>query len=94
MPVPEETEGICKVFGIDHLTSLSERSLVLTSKPRKTSKVITRLRGAKIEASIVGQLTKPGNVYAVADKGRKAIKYPKFDPYWRAYWKATSRHWK
>ena len=94
VPISEETERVCKVFGIDPLTSLSEGSLVLTCHPRKTSKVIARLRGAKIEASIVGQLTKPGNVYAVADKGRKAIKYPKFDPYWRAYWKATSRHWK
>jgi hydrogenase maturation factor len=94
MPVPEETEGICKVFGIDHLTSLSERSLVLTSKPRKTSKVITRLRGAKIEASVIGQLTRSGAIYSIGNKDRKAIRYPKFDPYWRAYSKATTKHWK
>jgi hydrogenase maturation factor len=94
VPISEETEEICKVFDIDSLTSLSEGSLVLTCKPRKTNEVITRLRGAKIEASIVGQLTKSGNVCAVGEKGRKAIKYPKFDPYWRAYWKATSKHWK
>ena len=94
MPVSEETEGVCKVFGIDPLTSLSEGSLVITCKPEKTDKVIASLRGEKIEASVIGQLTKSGAVYAIGDKGRKVITYPRFDPYWRAYWKATSKHWK
>jgi len=94
MPVSEETEGVCKVFGIDPLTSLSEGSLVITCKPEKTGKVIASLSGAKIEASVIGQLTKAGAVYSIGNKGRKAIRYPKFDPYWRAYSKATSKHWK
>jgi len=94
MPISEETEGICKVFDIDPLTSLSEGSLLLTSNPRKTSKVIARLKTAKIEASVIGQLTKSGIIYATGDRGRKAIRYPEFDPYWKAYWRATSKHWK
>jgi len=92
--ISEETETVCKLFGIDPLTSLSEGSLVITCKPKRTGKLVASLRGAKIEASIIGQLTKSENVYAVGDKGRKAIKYPKCDPYWRAYWKATGKHWK
>jgi hypothetical protein len=48
----------------------------------------------KIEASVIGQLTKPGTVYATRDKVRKAIRYPTFDPYWKAYSKATTKHWK
>ncbi|MGP8127143.1 MAG: AIR synthase-related protein [Candidatus Bathyarchaeia archaeon] len=94
MQISEETEGICKVFGIDPLTSLSEGSLVLTSNPRKTSKIIARLKLAKIEASVIGQLTKPGAVYSTRDKVRKEIKYPRFDPYWKAYSKATTKQWK
>ncbi len=94
MPISQETEEICKVFNIDPFTSLSEGSLVITCRPRKTGKVLAKLREAKINSNVIGQLTKSSAVYATGPNGRRRIKYPKFDPYWRAYWKATSRHWK
>ena len=94
MPMTQETEEICKVFGIDPSTSLSEGSLVITCRPMKTGKLLARLREAKIEANVVGQLTTSSAVYATGNEGRRRVRYPKFDPYWRAYWNATRKHWK
>jgi hydrogenase maturation factor len=94
IPISQETSEICRLFDIDPLFSLSEGSLVLTCKPTKTGKVIRRLKEARIDSNVVGQLTKSRQVWEVSRKGRSRIRYPKFDPYWKAYWKATRKHWK
>jgi hydrogenase maturation factor len=94
IPISQETEEICKAFGIDPFTSLSEGSLVITCRPRKTGKVLAKLREAKINATVIGQLTKSRAIYATGNDGRSRVRYPKVDPYWRAYWNATRKHWK
>ena len=94
MPISQETEEICKIFGIDPLTSLSEGSLVITCRPKKTGKLLARLQEANIRANVIGRLTTSGAVYATGIEGRRRVRYPKFDPYWRAYWNATRKHWK
>ena len=94
IPISQETEELCKVFGIDPLISLSEGSLILTCKPTETRRVLARLTGVNIKTSVIGQLTKSRFVYGVGERGRRKVRYPKFDPYWKAYWKATNKHWK
>jgi hydrogenase maturation factor len=95
IPISQETQEICKVFRINPLISLSEGSLIITCRPTRTERLMARLRAAYIESNLIGRLTESRVFRGVDSKGRKrTIRYPKFDPYWRAYWKATTKHWK
>jgi hydrogenase maturation factor len=84
--VSDETEGICRFFSVDPLTSLSEGSLIIASRPNKTASVLGRLNSAGIQAHTVGRLTAKRSSYATTDRGRHRLKYPAADPYWKAYW--------
>lgn len=94
IPIQEETREICKFFQIDPLVSLSEGSLIIACKPRMTRRVLSRLGSERIESSVIGSLnSKTGFVYGTSRRGRFRIRYPKVDPYWKAYWKATMKRW-
>ena len=90
----QETEKICRLFKIDPLVSLSEGSLVIACRPSKSSKVVHMLKKANIYSNVVGHLTKSLQIRGVNAKGVSKISYPKFDPYWKAYWNATRKHLK
>lgn len=95
IPVTLETMEVCKLFHINPLIALSEGSLIITCRPEKTAKLLANLQAADIEAGIVGRLTKRQSLWGFNSKGAKqTIRYPRFDPYWKAYWKAQSKHWK
>ena len=92
--VTEETKAVCKLFHIDPLVSLSEGSLLLTTNPTRTSKVMSRLEKAGIPSRIIGHMTsKRSRVYASSTHGRSRLRYPEFDPYWRAYATAKRKGW-
>ncbi len=94
IPISQETREICRLFRIDPLTSLSEGSLIISCEPGKTSKVLSKLRSGGIGAEVIGRLTKrAGEACAAGKRGRVMLRYPKFDPYWRAYLKAIKRGW-
>ncbi len=91
----EETREICRFFRINPLTSLSEGSLVIASRPDKTSKVLSKLTSAGIRSQLIGRLTsRTPSVYARTKRRRVRMTYPKFDPYWKAYWKGIAKKWK
>jgi len=94
IPISQETREICSLFRIDPLTSLSEGSLIISCEPRRTSKLLSKLHSGRIGAEVIGRLTKnSGEACAVGKRGRVRLKYPKFDPYWRAYLKAIKKGW-
>jgi hydrogenase expression/formation protein HypE len=93
LPVTEETQAVCQLFKIDPLISLSEGSLVLATNPKRTSKVIQRLKTRGIATYVIGRTTKSSGVYAISEKGRRRLHYPKFDPYWKAYSTAKREGW-
>jgi len=93
--VTEESAAVCQLFQIDPLTSLSEGSLLLTTNPSKTSKVLSRLHEAGIPSRVIGHITPHSSgVYATSKNSRIKLRYPKFDPYWRAYATAKRKGWK
>ena len=95
IPVSAETEEICKLFRIDPLSSLSEGSLVIACRPQRTGKLVAALRSAGISSAAIGKLTKKRTFRGVDSRGKtRSIYYPKVDPYWKAYWKATAKGWK
>jgi len=92
--VSEETRGLCELFKIDPMVSLSEGSLIIASRPSKTDKVLAKLSSRGIPASIVGKLTSRfRGCRAVTRKGVHNLRYPTADPYWKAYAKARQKHW-
>jgi hydrogenase maturation factor len=92
--ISAETDAICRLFRINPLTSLSEGSLIIACKPARTRLLMNRLRSAGIDSDVFGRLTKNPTLYSVDPRGRKKrLQYPRFDPYWRAYWNATARRW-
>ena len=93
--IQEETREICRFFRIDPLTSLSEGTLVIASRPHKTARVLSKLKSAGIRSQLIGRLTsKTSSVYAKTKRGRVRMTYPSYDPYWKAYWKGTMKRWK
>lgn len=95
VPISEETAGICRRFRIDPLSSLSEGTLILASKPNSTSRVVRKLRGEGIVSETIGRLTKHRGKFTGIKRGRQnRIRYPKFDPYWKAYWSGIRKGWK
>lgn len=93
--VADETREICRFFRIDPFTSLSEGTLIIASRPHRTARGLAKLQSAGISAQVIGTLTsKTRSAYATTKRGRVPLSYPKFDPYWKAYWKGTMRRWK
>jgi hydrogenase expression/formation protein HypE len=94
IPISEETLGICKLFNLDPLTSLGEGSLLIASRPHRTSRVIDILQSKGTKATVIGQLSsRTRGLFGVSRKGRARIRYPKRDPYWNAYWRALRKGW-
>jgi hydrogenase maturation factor len=95
IPISTETNEICRLFRINPLTSLSEGSLIIACRPTRVGRLTAKLRGARLTSNVIGRLTRKRVFRGVDSTGTKrTLRYPKFDPYWRAYWKATSKHWK
>ncbi len=94
IPIAQETKEICGLFHIDPLTSLGEGSLLIASKPNRTSRIINRLASKRIEANLIGRLSSEvKGVYGTEPRGRVKIHYPTRDPYWKAYWRAARKGW-
>jgi hydrogenase expression/formation protein HypE len=94
IPISEETREICKFFRINPLTSLSEGTLIIASRPNKTAKVLGQLKSNGIPSRVIGRLTKSRSARATTRRGWVRLTYPSFDPYWRAYRKGTTERWR
>jgi hydrogenase maturation factor len=93
IPISEETREICKFFRINPLTSLSEGTLIITSRPNKTGRVLRQLKSNGISSHVIGRLTKTRSARARTRRGWVRLTYPSYDPYWRAYRKGRTRRW-
>jgi hydrogenase expression/formation protein HypE len=91
VPVSDETLRICKFFRINPLISLGEGALVIAARPSKTSRVLNRLKSHGISSHVIGRLTKSRSAKAITKRGQFSLKYPRFDPYWKAYRKGTTK---
>jgi len=92
--ISEETLGLCELFKIDPMVSLSEGSLIIASRPTKTDKILAKLASQGIPSRVVGKLTsKFRGCRAITHRGVHNFRYPTVDPYWKAYSKAMRKHW-
>jgi hydrogenase maturation factor len=90
--VEEGVLEICRLFGIDPYSSISEGSLVITCRPHQAEPVVAALARKGIRSSIVGELTdsKKG-MTLVQGGGETKLLHPIVDPFWRAFYDATQK---
>jgi hydrogenase expression/formation protein HypE len=87
--VPE----ICRYFGIDPYSSISEGTLIVSCREHKDQAILNALAGKGIKASIVGELTEPGRGMVLVRNGREEeLKHPIVDPFWRAFYEALQKY--
>ncbi|TMI07664.1 hypothetical protein E6H34_07660 [Candidatus Bathyarchaeota archaeon] len=92
--ISDETQMLCELFGIDPMVSLSEGSLIIASRPAKSGKILATLSSRGIPSQIVGRLTsKFRGCKGSTSKGKRSLRYPSVDPYWKAYSRAIARGW-
>jgi hydrogenase maturation factor len=58
IPLIEETRQICTALNIDPLKLLSSGSLLISSSPKKTNKILKLLSELKTLAGVIGRITK------------------------------------
>jgi len=94
--VSEESELVCKLFGLDPLVTLSEGTLLITCRPHRSPELLRRLRKEGIEAASIGDVGVRGSGRLILSSGGRGHRYvpPKFDPYWGAYVGGLEKGWK
>ncbi|MHB8104551.1 MAG: AIR synthase family protein [Dehalococcoidales bacterium] len=91
--VAESVEEVCKLFGIDPYTSISEGSLIIACRENKAVAVVRALMQKGIKSSVVGELTKPEKGMVLVENGQeKKLEHPIVDPFWRAFYGALEKY--
>lgn len=81
-----EVDKICAHFGMDPYASISEGTLIITVMPGKADQVLKALRAKNIDATIIGEVTRPGKGMVVKESGREhRLEHPRIDPFWGAF---------
>ncbi len=94
--VSRETRSICSIFKLDPLVSLSEGTLIITSKRDRVEEVQRRLRKNGIESFVVGQIEdsrKRGLWVSSGESKPRPFVPPARDPYWSAYTRFVRSGW-
>ncbi|MFW6159587.1 MAG: AIR synthase family protein [Acidobacteriota bacterium] len=90
--VPEAVEAVCKLYGMEPFSSISEGTLIITVKPEGVSQVMKALRRKRIAAFIGGEILPEKKGRWLLSKGKKSpLVHPEVDPFWEAFSKAVSR---
>jgi hydrogenase maturation factor len=84
--VPEEVAKVCRLFGIDPFTSISEGTLVLTCKKHRTAEILARITAKGIAAAVIGETLPEAEGITLVEGGRsRALEHPRVDPFWAAF---------
>jgi hydrogenase maturation factor len=78
IPLFPETEKICRATGIDPMGLIGSGSLLITCRSSQTEALVAGIRGAGIEATVVGEVLGPGRGIEAADDCGPAV-WPAFD---------------
>ncbi|MDD5066081.1 MAG: AIR synthase family protein [bacterium] len=80
---------VCEYFHIDPYSSISEGTLLLTCRSRKSGDIIRALDKKKISAAVIGRIMpKEYGIKIKEDKTEKDLVHPVVDPFWQAFDKA------
>jgi len=87
----EDTAKLCRLFEIDPYTSISEGTLIVTSRAHKAGEVLARLHDRGIAASEVGEVVGGEEGLRYFEEGRPhELVHPRVDPFWQAFSRAAA----
>lgn len=90
--VEDGVREICDFFEIDPYSSISEGTLVITSRAHRAEAIVSALHQKGIKASIAGELTRPEAGMVLVKNGKEMVlEHPIVDPFWRAFYSALER---
>ncbi|KON29509.1 hypothetical protein AC477_05815, partial [miscellaneous Crenarchaeota group-1 archaeon SG8-32-1] len=84
--IPNETQKICKHFGVDPLQLISSGSLLIATKEEMAEKIIQNLSKSDVQASIIGEIIEPTfgrNLISKAGNKTELVR-PLSDHLWKA----------
>jgi len=91
----QEAKLICDLFDLDPYMTLSEGTLLITTKSEKAQEVLKALQSSGIKAKIIGKIMRKQHGRWIEKNGEhQRLRKPTTDPYWEAYWKARQKGWK
>jgi len=96
IPVSEEALAVCRVFGLDPLTALSEGTLIVTCKPAAVDAVVASLSREAIHCSRVGRVgegTRSPGLFLSSRGSTPKPCVPGRDRYWEAYSRGVKMGW-
>lgn len=92
IPLGNEQKQLCRLFNIDPYRSLTTGSLLIASHKKATKNIIDLLRENGIKAEKVGQtLRDETHRNIITPTGKEALIYQEEDPYWNAFFDATTK---
>ncbi len=92
--ISDESLAVCKLFRVDPLTSLSQGSLVVATRPFATSRVLRALSSQELVPSVVGRfVSKDKGSRMLGSRFERSVGFPRTDQYWEAYSRATAKGW-
>jgi hydrogenase expression/formation protein HypE len=92
--VSAETKEICKLFNLDPYVTLGEGAMLISCTPEITEEVLDAIHKKGTEAEVIGKLVEKGHgVVSINSSGETVLQGTFTDPYWNAYYSATSAKW-
>ncbi len=86
IPFGKVQSAICSEFGLDPFLCIGAGSLVMTTKPECSEKVIQSLHTIGVDAVEVGFLTEKDSGCMLVDGDTQSeLEHPNVDPYWEAF---------
>ncbi len=84
---------ICRYFGIDPYSSISEGTLIIACKPHKADAVVAALAEKGISSSVAGEFIKPEEGMVLVKEGKEIeLKHPIVDPFWKAFYDSLEKY--
>jgi hydrogenase expression/formation protein HypE len=86
---PEEVKMVCEALSLDPVSAIAEGSLLITVQPAHSGRVLERLKGEGIEASLIGEVIKDPKkrIMRRLDGSISPLAIPRQDPFWPAFFK-------
>ena len=94
LPVGHIQQAICSLFNIDYRFCIGAGAMIIATTREGCNDVLQRLHAENINATIVGEFTRPELGYQVIENGiGYSMPYYSKDPYWDAFFNAYKNGW-
>ncbi len=90
---PEEVRMVCEAFNIDPVAAIAEGTLLITADHANSAEILSRLKSAGINASVIGKVTDDpkAGIMKRLDGHIDQLEIPKQDPFWPVFFEGLEK---